>query len=99
LSISKLLAYVTAQLTECSFIAVGILSLLALGTLRIDAGGAGPATLQAVGKALVAVHDWTFLLGPGFVVGVGNGLILGYRCSPRALFRAASPCSDWSAAR
>lgn len=27
---------------------------------------------------LVALHDWTFLLGPGFVVGVGNGLILGY---------------------
>ena len=24
------------------------------------------------------LHDWTFLLGPGFVVGVGNGLILGY---------------------
>jgi hypothetical protein len=27
---------------------------------------------------LVAVKDWTFLLGPGFVVGVGNGLMLGY---------------------
>jgi hypothetical protein len=26
----------------------------------------------------MAIHDWTFLLGPGFVVGVGNGLILGY---------------------
>jgi hypothetical protein len=24
------------------------------------------------------MHDWTFLLGPGWVVGVGNGLILGY---------------------
>ncbi|HEV2742616.1 MAG TPA: DUF4386 domain-containing protein, partial [Rubrobacter sp.] len=22
--------------------------------------------------------SWTFLLGPGFVVGIGNGLILGY---------------------
>ena len=29
-------------------------------------------------KALVAVRNWTFVLGPGFVVGVGNGLILGY---------------------
>jgi hypothetical protein len=27
---------------------------------------------------LIAVHDWTFTLGPGFVVGVGNGLLLGY---------------------
>jgi uncharacterized protein DUF4386 len=31
-----------------------------------------------VGKSLVALHDWTFLLGPGFVVGIGNGLMLGY---------------------
>jgi hypothetical protein len=30
------------------------------------------------GRSLVAVHDWTFLLGPGFIVGVGNGLILGW---------------------
>jgi hypothetical protein len=30
------------------------------------------------GRSLVAIHDWTFLLGPGFIVGVGNGLILGY---------------------
>ena len=26
----------------------------------------------------MALHDWTFLFGPGFVVGLGNGLILGY---------------------
>jgi hypothetical protein len=25
-----------------------------------------------------ALKDWTFLLGPGFIVGWGNGLILGY---------------------
>ena len=31
-----------------------------------------------IGRTLVALHDWTFLLGPGFVVGIGNGLILGY---------------------
>ncbi len=24
------------------------------------------------------MHNWTFVLGPGFVVGIGNGLILGY---------------------
>ena len=37
-----------------------------------------PATLDTVGRSLVAIKDWTFLLGPGFVVGVGNGLMLGY---------------------
>jgi hypothetical protein len=73
------LGYVTARIVECVFIAVGILSLLAVVTLRQDvAGDADPATLDAVGRALVAVKDWTFLLGPGFVVGVGNGLMLGY---------------------
>src|SRR4051794_218076 len=29
------------------------------------------------GESLVAIHDWTFLFGPGFCVGVGNGIILG----------------------
>lgn len=42
-----------------------------------EAAGANPASLTLVGQALVAVHDWTFLLHPGFVVGVGNGLVLG----------------------
>jgi Domain of unknown function (DUF4386) len=75
------LGYVTARLVECTFIAIGIVSLLAVVTLRQDfAGAAGgdSSSLVAVGRSLVAVHDWTFLLGPGFIVGVGNGLILGW---------------------
>jgi hypothetical protein len=75
------LGYVSARLVECTFIAIGIVSLLAVVTLRQDfAGAAGgdSGSFVTVGKSLVAVHDWTFLLGPGFVVGVGNGLILGY---------------------
>jgi uncharacterized protein DUF4386 len=73
------LGYVTARLVESAFIAIGILSLLAIVTLRQDVGGAaGAGSLVTVGRSLVAIHDWTFLLGPGWVVGVGNGLILGY---------------------
>jgi hypothetical protein len=72
------LGYVTARVIESVFIAVGILSILAVVTLRQDAAGADAATLGVVGQALVAVKDWTFLLGPGFIVGVGNGMILGY---------------------
>jgi hypothetical protein len=72
------LGYVAARLTECAFIAVGIIAMLALNTLRLQAGDANPDMLVAVGQALVAIHDWTFRLGPGVVVGVGNGLILGY---------------------
>ena len=75
---SLALGYVTARVMECVFIGVGLLSLLAVVTLRQDVGAAGGASLVNTGRSLVAVHDWTFLLGPGWVVGVGNGLILGY---------------------
>ena len=72
------LGNVTARIVECIFIAVGLLSLLTVVTLRQEAAGADAGSLVAVGESLVALHDWTFLLGPGFVVGVGNGLMLGY---------------------
>jgi branched-subunit amino acid transport protein AzlD len=74
------LGYVTARVMECVFIAVGILSLLTVVTLRQEAAAAGAdgGSLIAVGESLVALHEWTRQLGPGFVVGVGNGLILGY---------------------
>jgi hypothetical protein len=52
--------------------------------------GADSGSLVAVGESLVALHNWTRQLGPGFVVGVGNGLILGYlmyksRLVPRSM--------------
>ncbi len=73
------LGYVTARIVECAFIAIGILSLLTVVTLRQGAAaGADDPSLITAGKSLVALHDWTRLLGPGFVVGVGNGLMLGY---------------------
>jgi hypothetical protein len=71
------LGYVAARTIESVFIAIGIVSVLSIVTLKQDAG-AHAASLVPIGKTLVAMHDWTFLLGPGFVVGIGNGLILGY---------------------
>jgi hypothetical protein len=75
---SLALGYVTARLAESTFIAIGIVSLLAVVTLRHKAAGADAGSLVTTGKSLVAIRNWTFVLGPGFVVGVGNGLILGY---------------------
>jgi Domain of unknown function (DUF4386) len=75
------LGYVAARIVESTIIAVGIISLLSIVTLRQDlAGEAGTDSdsLITAGESLVAFHDWTFLLGPGFCVGVGNGLLLGY---------------------
>jgi hypothetical protein len=79
--VSEILAlgFVAARVIESAFIAVGVLSVLSMVTLRQEAAaGADAGSLLAVGQSLVAVQSWTFLLGPGFVVGVGNGLILGY---------------------
>jgi hypothetical protein len=74
------LGYVAARLVECTFIAIGIVSLLAIVMLRQDlaaAGGGDSDSSVTVGRSLVALHDWTFLLGR-FFVGVENGVILGY---------------------
>jgi hypothetical protein len=81
------LGYVTARLVECTFIAIGIVSVLAIVSLGQDATSAASVGQDAAasgpgagadGVALAAVKDWTFVLGPGFIVGIGNGLILGY---------------------
>ena len=69
------LGYVTARLFECTFILVGIVAVLGIVTLQKEAAGAAEGT---VAYTLAAIKDWTFLLGPGWVVGWGNGLILGY---------------------
>ena len=69
------LGYVTARMIECTFILVGILSVLGIITLTQQAAGANEGT---VAYTLAGIKDWTFLLGPGWVVGWGNGLILGY---------------------
>ena|ERR1022692_4770611 len=51
---------------------------LAVVTLRQHAGSADAGSLITVGKSLIAIKNWTFLLGPGFVDGIGTGLILGW---------------------
>jgi hypothetical protein len=75
------LGFVTARVMESVFIAVGILAVVTLVTMRqdfSDAAAGDNTALAATSHALVALQEWTFNLGPGVVVGVGNGLILGY---------------------
>ena len=58
---------------------VGVLSILAVYTLRHDVAGTAGAengVLLTVGHALVAIHDWTFLLGPGVMPSL-NALLIG----------------------
>ncbi len=66
---------------ESVFIGVGILAVLTVVTLRQDYAAAdeqSAAGLAAVGDAFLVMQEWTFNLGPAFVVGVGNGCILGW---------------------
>ena len=74
------LGYVALRIVEGTIIVAGVVSLLAVLTLRQQFAGTGadPETLTIAGQSLVAFHDWTFLLGPGFCAGIGNGLLLGF---------------------
>ena len=69
------LGYVAARIIESTFILVGIVAMVAIVTLHQQVAGAAEGT---VAYTLAAIKDWTFLLGPGWIVGWGNGLILGY---------------------
>jgi hypothetical protein len=71
------LGWVASRIVESTLIAVGIVSLLSVVTLQSEGIGTD-ATLVTTAQSLVAAHDWTFLLGPGFCVAFGNGLLLGY---------------------
>jgi len=56
---------------------------LPLRSAGLDAGGGSNHNESCPDAAdlavsLAALKGWTFLLGPGFIVGWGNGLILGY---------------------
>ncbi|RSS83541.1 DUF4386 domain-containing protein [Streptomyces sp. WAC06614] len=82
------LAHLCARLLEAAVITIGILAVLAVVTLHGTAAGDPDATL-AVARALTAVHDWTFLLGPNLALGA-NTLLLAWllhraRLVPRAI--------------
>jgi hypothetical protein len=70
------LGFVMSRMLEGAVVLIGVVSLLAIVTLRQNPSGADPATLVATGRSLVAVRDWTFLLGPGLMPAF-NALLLG----------------------
>jgi hypothetical protein len=70
------LGFVTTRMFEAATIVIGVVSILAVVTLRQDGAASGDAaSLVPVGQALVAVHDWTAIIGPG-MAGL-NALLLG----------------------
>jgi hypothetical protein len=73
------LGFVASRLLEAAIIAAGVMSLLAVVTLRQDLAGAPQAatdSLSTTAASLVAIRDWSFRFGPG-VMAVVNAALLG----------------------
>ena len=73
------LGFVTSRLLEAAIMMVGVISIFSVVGLRQDmagATGADAASLVGNGRTLVALHDWTFLFGPGVMAAV-NALLIG----------------------
>lgn len=74
------IGFVTSRVVEALLIMVGVMSLLSLVRLQDDLAGVTGAradSLAITGQSLVAMRQWTFLLGPGIIPAV-NALFLGY---------------------
>jgi hypothetical protein len=72
------LGFVTSRLVEAAVVMIGVVSLLAVVTMRQDFAGSGAdaASMTVTANALVSLRDWTFLFGPGLMP-VFNALLFG----------------------
>jgi Domain of unknown function (DUF4386) len=73
---SMALGFVTSRLVEAAVIMIGVVSLLAVVTLRQDFTGGDATSLTVTANALVDLRNWTFLFGPGLMP-VFNAILLG----------------------
>jgi hypothetical protein len=70
------LGYVLTRTAEALIVMIGVVCLFAVITLRQEGlQGSDPATMTAIGRALVGVRDWTFQFGPALIPGF-NALFL-----------------------
>jgi hypothetical protein len=73
------LGYIASRIVESVIILMGVISLMSIVTLRANFAPDGDTVaITMAGKVFLTFHDWTFLLGPQFCAGFGNGLLLGY---------------------
>ena len=69
------LGYYTFRVLECVFILLGVVSVLSLLTLSHTyhtANTPDTSYFNAIGSIAKAFHDWTFLLGPKFMLGINT---------------------------
>ena len=77
---SLAMGYVCFRFLEAVIIVIGIISVLALLTLSQNFSkndGTNLSTYQLSGIVLKSIHDWTFILGPNFFLGI-NTMIYSY---------------------
>jgi hypothetical protein len=86
------IGFVASRLFEAATLFIGIVCVFAIVTLRQTGAdgtaGADPATLVTIQRSLLAIRDWTFVLGTG--VPALNAFLLGWlmyrsRLIPRAI--------------
>ncbi|MBL8777597.1 MAG: DUF4386 domain-containing protein [Acidimicrobiales bacterium] len=76
---SSSLGFVVSRTLEGAILTVGAIAVMAMVTLREDFVGTGAeaaTSLNVTGQALLALHDWSFLFGPGMMPAI-NALLLG----------------------
>lgn len=67
--------HVCFRFLEAIVITVGVISVLSLVTLSqefVAAGAPDVAAFQTSGTVLKAIHEWTFMLGPNFMLGINT---------------------------
>jgi hypothetical protein len=69
------IGFVTSRTLEAAILVVGAISLLSVVTLRNEVVAVDTASLLTTSRALVALHDWSFLFGPGFMAAI-NAMFL-----------------------
>lgn len=67
--------HVCFRFLEAIIITIGVISVLSLLTLSqefVAGGAANPASFESSGIVLKAIHEWTFMLGPNFMLGINT---------------------------
>lgn len=70
------IGYVCFRFLEVVFIAIGVVSMLALLTVSnaVAAGSLDMNNAEAIGTTLRAAYRWAFILGPNFILGINTFL-------------------------
>lgn len=64
------LGFVASRLLEATMVFVGVIALLTVASMRTTAGSIVPT----IETAMIAVHDWAFLIGPGLLPALNAAL-------------------------